>query len=67
MLSISLEAFVLDEEVSVNLQRQADALNGCIVSECDRFCASLEVSIRSKSNDSSTKKNERRFDGSENV
>lgn len=36
MLTISLEAFVLDEEVTVNLQRQANTLNGLIVSECDR-------------------------------
>lgn len=35
MLSISFEAYHLEEEISCNLQRQADKLNGCIVSESE--------------------------------
>ena len=35
MLSVSLEAYRLEEEISCNLQREADEVNGCIVSETD--------------------------------
>ena len=35
MLSISLEAYRMEEEINCNLQRQADQLNGCIISESD--------------------------------
>ena len=35
VLSISLEAYRTEEEIDRNLQRQADQLNGCIISESD--------------------------------
>ena len=35
MLSILLEAYRMEKEINCNLQRQADQLNGCIISESD--------------------------------
>ena len=35
VLSISLEAYRTEEEIDRNLQRQADQLNGCIISKSD--------------------------------